>query len=284
MKKRFYKISGVIGIVTLICAFTSTKLVFQNGNRVDSGLCEITNDAFEDGEQLTYKALYSLPPMRVGAGEAVFKAKDEGDTYHFTLDGKTYKSYEWFYKVRDRYESRVDKESMLPILSIRDIKEGGYNRYEENTYDRDSLKVISNRGKSKNNLKLREFDLNEKCIHDVLSIIYAVRNLDHSTMKENDIFNIDVFLSKSEYDLDVRFMGREEDKKIPGLGRFNTLLYSPEVIEGDVFKEKNAMRVWVTDDENRIPLMVQTPLSLGSVKVILKDYKNLKHPLTSEVD
>src|SRR6187551_1310443 len=83
-----------------------------------SEFCNTRNIAFAEGEQLYFKVWYNMGRIWVGAGEANFTVGTEHlngkKMYHITGDGKTMKNYEWFYKVRDRYESWVDPNTMQP--------------------------------------------------------------------------------------------------------------------------------------------------------------------------
>ena len=86
---------------------------------------------FNIGEKIVYKLYYNWNFVWLSAGEVEFEVKDEGDVYHIEVTGKTYSSYEWFYKVRDKYHSYIDKKTLLPKLFIRDIHQGSYIHYEK---------------------------------------------------------------------------------------------------------------------------------------------------------
>nr|HRO73131.1 DUF3108 domain-containing protein [Saprospiraceae bacterium] len=72
-------------------------------------------------------------------------------------------------------------------------------------------------------------------------------------------------------------------KQIKDLGKFNTVRINPEVVSGNVFKKGDKMQIWVSDDDNRIPLQLESSVSVGSVRMVLKSYKGLKYPLSSKV-
>ena len=271
----------------LLAAFvtmgTAFCLIDKNpiSSESQSGLCLTENTTFLGGEELVYKVYYSLPPMKLSAGEVKFKVKDNGTTYTITAEGRTYKSYEWFFKVRDNYVTVIDKKSLLPTYALRDIEEGGYKLYDELKFNQKDKTILNHRGKTKETANNHNY-MAKDCIHDVLSVIYYTRNQNFNGMQPGSKFPIYIFMDKEEYALDVKYVKKQSDVKIPGFGRFNTVMISPELIEGDVFKEKNAMKIWATDDANRLPLMIETPLSLGSIKVVLQSHKGLKHALTSE--
>ncbi|MFM9950376.1 MAG: DUF3108 domain-containing protein [Saprospiraceae bacterium] len=244
--------------------------------------CSIDNTAFQHGEELTYKLYYNWNFVWLSAGEVTFRVKDLGAEYHLSAVGQTYKSYEWFYKVRDRYDSFVDKKSLLPNIAIREIQEGGYSVYDKLTFDQNKKTVKSLRGKNKEAAELKEYTTGD-CMHDIISIVYHLRNVDFADMKKGDNIPIKLFMDKEIWPLKVNYRGKEAGKKIKGLGKFNTLVFGPEVIEGYVFKKDSKLNIWVSDDNNKIPLVIESPLSVGSVQAVLKSYKGLKYDMTAKL-
>ncbi|MBR9923113.1 MAG: DUF3108 domain-containing protein [Bacteroidetes bacterium] len=244
--------------------------------------CTVTNTTFRSGEEVTYKIYYNLNFVWIPAGEVVFKVDGMDGQYHLSATGKTYSSYEWFFKVRDQYDSYIDSETLLPYLSIRDVQEGGYTLYEKTTFNQRSNKAHVVRGRAIDNIKEdKEFSINS-CMHDVLSIVYYARNLDFSSYDEGHDFPINIFMDKEEWPLNVQYKGKESDVKIKGLGRFNTIKFSPQLISGEVFPDDAQMTVWVSDDRNKVPVMIESPLSVGSVKAVLKDYKGLRYEMKAQ--
>ena len=244
--------------------------------------CTINNNAFQHGEELTYKIYYNLNFIWVPAGEVVFRVEEVNDQFHYSVKGSTYKSYEWFFKVRDYYDTYVEKSTLLPSLSIRDVREGGYTLYDKVDFDQHRNTAFSTRGRSKDNIKeQKEFQV-DPCMHDILSLIYFTRNLQFDQMKSGDQVPMKIFIDKEVWPLNMTFNGREAEKSIKGLGKFNTLEFSPEVIEGEYFKKGTTMHIWASDDENKIPLLIESPVSVGSIKAVLKSYKGLRHELSSE--
>lgn len=244
--------------------------------------CKMENNTFAGGEEIVYKIYYNWNFVWLAAGEATFKIKDLGDRYHISASGRTYSSYEWFFTVRDYYDTYIDKETLLPYISIRNVREGGYQLYDAVTFDPSRSVAISNRGKTREVAKKTEYTV-DNCMHDILSIIYYTRNIDFDHLNEGAQFPVKIFMDKETWPLKVRYKGKDPNKKIKGLGNFRTHKFSPEVIVGNVFKEDAQMSVWVTDDQNKIPLLIESPVSVGSVKVILKSYKGLKHDFNAQI-
>jgi len=244
--------------------------------------CFIENNSFQVGEEITYKLYYNWNFVWLAAGEVVFNVSERDGKYHVSATGRTYKTYEWFFKVRDQYESYIDKETLLPETSIRDVHEGGYRLYDKVDFDQERNLAISERGKTKYETEKKEYSL-DGCMHDVLSVIYYTRNLDVERYDEGQEFPVKIFMDKEVWPLNVKYKGKEESKKIKGQGKFKTIKFSPEVIEGEVFEADTEMNIWVSDDGNRIPLLIESPVSVGSVKAVLKDYKGLKYEMTSKI-
>jgi hypothetical protein len=245
--------------------------------------CSIQNNAFKHGETVTYKLYYNWNFVWVSAGEVTFNVKELDNTYHLSAYGETYKSYEWFYKVRDRYDTYVDKETLLPKTSIRDILEGKYTLYDKTTFKQGTNKAYSLRGKTRSTAELKSYPV-DGCMHDILSMIYYTRNMDLTGLNPGTKIPVKIFMDEETWPLKLTYRGVEKDMKIKGLGRFDAIQLSPEVISGEIFEEGTEMNIWVSNDANRIPLLIESPLSVGSVKAVLKDYKGLRHDLAAERD
>lgn len=245
--------------------------------------CHMENYTFEAGEKLTYKIYYNWNFVWLSAGEVTFQVHDEGDEYHLSARGATYSSYEWFYRVRDNYDSYIDKETLLPRVHIKDVHEGNYRRYDKTTFNQAARQAISIRGKTRTETTRETYDL-EGCSHDILSIMYFMRNLNPAHMRIGEEIPINIFLDREQYDLSVKYLGKEERTKVKGMGRYNTLKFSPQVIAGEVFKDGDEMTVWVSDDQNKIPVLIESPVTVGSVKAVLKDYSGLKYDFTAKVN
>lgn len=284
-KNHWIKTCLGMAIFLVISAFAPSSIGGQKqANDPGFGGCSMDNTAFDVGEEITYKLYYNWNFIWIPAGEVVFKVKDFNNQYHLSVVGKTYSSYEWFFKVRDYYDTYVDKETLLPTVSIRDVTEGGYTLYDKVHFDQKKKKATSVRGRTIDTIKENnKFDL-EDCTHDILSIIYHARNIDYNQYESGQKFPIKLFMDKKSWPLEVNYLGKESEKKIKGLGKFNTIKFSPEVVSGFVFSNDTKMDVWVSDDENRVPLLIESPVSVGSVKAILKDYKGLKNNFSARLE
>lgn len=243
------------------------------GAVAQNDFCNVSNKSIQAGEKLNFKVFYNLSAIWVAAGEANFTTKLEtlngNSVYHITGDGQTYKSYDWIFRVRDRYETFIDTETLLPLKFLRNVDEGGYKFTNNVTFDQARRKAYSNK---------KTFDV-PQCVQDVLSAIYYARNIDYSKYKPGSKIPFSMFLDDEVYSLYIRYVGKEKVKT--KYGTFNAIKITPLLIKGTIFKGGEKMMVWVSDDDNHIPLRVDSPILVGSIKVDMMGYSNLRHPLTS---
>lgn len=236
--------------------------------RVD--LRDIDQEAFDAGEYLRFRLHYGL----IDAGEAELKIyrsakKFEGrETLHVVGTGKTLGAFNWFYKVRDRYETYLDAESIAPWEFVRQIREGGYSKDENYRFYQDKAAVSTHKGDT---FKIPPFS------QDMLSSFYFARTLDFSDAKHGDIFTIPTFVDEEEYPLQIKFLGREKLKS--RTGTYRCLKFVPVVQEGRIFEKEEDMMVWITDDQNKIPVLAKAKVLVGSIKMELVEYDNLSNPL-----
>jgi hypothetical protein len=236
-------------------------------------LPDAKNEAFKEGEILTYRLHYGI----IDAGVAVLEVKPDvldvagRKVYHIVGNGYSKGSFDWFFKVRDRYETYLDKDALLPWMFVRRVNEGGYIINEDYKFNHYTNKVDVGRED--------KVDVPQGT-HDMISAFYAARNLDLSNAKEGDVFTINSIVDKELFPLKIRYVGKEKIKC--DLGTFNCVKFRPIVQKGRVFKKEEDLNVWITDDKNRVPLRAQAKLVIGSVKLDIVSVKNLANP-TSEV-
>jgi hypothetical protein len=75
----------------------------------------------------------------------------------------------------------------------------------------------------------------------------------------------------------------KENLKIKNVGEFRCIVFSPLLIEGTIFNAGDGMTVYVTDDQNRVPLLIETPILVGSIKARVNGMSGLRFPLSSKI-
>lgn len=229
--------------------------------------------AYGDGEWFKFRVHYGI----VTAGYATLEVKEttlrEKRVYHVKGFGETVGLSKLFFKVRDDYQSYIDVEKNIPYRFIRDIYEGGYTKDLIVDFDHQKKRATVN-DKKHNEVSIFSFEENTQ---DILSSFYYLRNhIDAKKLKENEVVDVNMFFDKENIRFQMRFLGRETIST--SFGQVNTLVFRPYVQSGRVFKEKESLTVWISDDKNKIPLLVKANLAVGSLRATLTEYKGLKHP------
>jgi hypothetical protein len=156
----------------------------------------------------------------------------------------------------------------MPVFAIQNVHEGrSYKYYNEYIYNRKS-NIINSKISGEHSVP--------EGILDMMSVFYYIRRLDISTAKEGDLFKINTFFSDKLFPLELRYHGKETiDTK---WGKIRCIKFATIVEPGRVFKSKDDMYIWYTDDENRIPILITMEMLVGHVNVEMIDYVNLKTP------
>lgn len=257
-------------IATILTALLCTVSLTAGDN-----FCGIRNTSFQNGENITFTVFYSVVGVYINAGTATFSTTltrmNNKPVYHIVGTGTSNSKYDWIFKVRDRYESYIDTATLQPLKFIRNVDEGGYKKYENITFNQQANTAITTDGVYKV----------PNCIQDVLSAIYYARNIDFNKYKPGDKIPFDMFLDNEVYHLYIRYLGKETVKT--KYGKFRAIKFKPLLVKGTMFEGGEKMTVWVSDDANHIPLRIESPISVGSVKVDMMQYRGLRHPLTSMI-
>jgi len=260
--------------------FTLFLLIFSNSFSLFAQ-CESENIAFKDGDKLSYEVYYNVGFIWVEAAEVVFEVKKKSfnglECFHLSVYGKSLPSYDWAFKVRDYYDTYAEAETLKPQLFIRNTSEGDYK--VDNTYyfDYDNKEIISRTSNSNQPPKDSTLVL-DKCYKDLLSTFYSARSNDFSTFEVDKNVPFDVVIDNRAYTIYGRLKGYETVEDKHGK-KYNCAKLAAYLEEGSMFSGDSEIFVYVTNDKNKVPILVEAPILVGAVKVYLTKAENLKYPL-----
>lgn len=232
------------------------------------------NTAFTYGERLKYKVYYGI----INGGTAEFEIEPKPvkvngrDTYHIKIYGKSTGMVDVMFKVKDQFESYMDEEALVPWKATKNVREGNYKSLDLVLFDHESGIANSNQ---KGKIEIAERT------QDIASAIYYARSTDMTNAKPGDVFPVNFYLDGKNYSLRFKFVGREVVKT--DLGTFRTLKVKPQLLEGRVFKDSEALTLWVTDDENKVPVRAESEIFVGSIKMDLSSFEGLRNPFTARI-
>jgi Protein of unknown function (DUF3108) len=230
-------------------------------------------EAYGAGEWLKFRIHYGM----VNAGYATLELKEttrnNKKCFHAIGHGYTSGMSRFFFKVDDYYQSVFDQETTKPFQYLRKIDEGGYTKNQEGFFNQDKNTVLVKDYKNKTE---KTISVTEN-VQDIVSSFYFLRNHPNvDKLKTGESIVIDMFFDDEIYKFKLKFMGKETLKT--KFGKANALVFRPLVQSGRVFKEEESLTVWVSDDENKIPLRIKASLAVGSLKADLDAFKGLRNP------
>lgn len=239
----------------------------------------ISNHSFAKGEVLQYKVHYGL----INAAEATIELADnihrvnERPCYRATVTGRTTGSFDYFLRIRDTWRSYIDTTSILPQRFFRNIEEKNYRKQE--TVDFDHLKdmaSVESHKRDKNNVKHGTFKTPNN-VQDIVSGFYFLRTLNYDQRKVGEVIKVQGFFDEEVFNMDVIYKGRETVETKAGAIRAIRLV--PKMPDNKLFRGENAVSVYLSDDRNKIPVLIQAELVLGAVKVDMYKYQGLRNRL-----
>jgi len=248
--------------------------------------CSDANFSFQSGEIVNYHAYYNWGFIWLNAGAVQFSVEsdqvNEHPAYRMKAYGATYKTYDRFFKVRDTFEAKVDTLHLEPLEFKRITNEGSYHanyQYRFNHQNRSISAIIQKEEEPEKRIEIPW----QSCSFDILTMVYKARNIDFSRYQTDDKIPINMIVDGKIHNLFIRYLGKETIKNRDGR-QFKCLKFSPLLVEGTIFESGEDMTVWVTDDKNRIPIIVEAKILIGSVKAVFVDAKGLRHPITAEIN
>lgn len=188
--------------------------------------------------------------------------------YHSVAKGKTTGITDILFNVEDLFISYFNPDNCLPYRSIRDITEGRYTFYNETTFLHENNQVFSK--------KSGIHEIPEGTL-DIVSTFYWIRKEGFDHYAVGDTIPIITFFDDEIFPFDIVYRGTENIKT--QLGTFNCILLGPIVEPGRIFKSKDDMSLWLSNDGNFIPIRVKFELIVGSLRMDLISYDNLKYEL-----
>lgn len=254
----------LIIVITLFSILSSNKLRSQNP-------CVPDFIPFNDGESLTYKIQYHWGFIWMTAGEVTFSIEntllDDKECFHFKGVGRTYDNYDWFFKVRDTYESWSNTETLKPYEYKRNVSEGGKDSKNHYLFNYDEGLIYADA--IKNNVdSINDTLLINDCLFDVMSLVYFARSIDYAKYEINQLIPLSIILDNGLHNLSIKCLG-EETIEIDNKEE-NVIKFSSELIEGSIFNKGDEMFIWVSNDEKRTPLKVKAEILVGSIEATLK--------------
>jgi hypothetical protein len=239
-----------------------------------SGLREMPNNAFTVGEKLTFDISFGF----ITAGQAVMSIPDYRyvngrKTFETRVEAASASGFDLFFKVRDRYETYMDVDGIFPWRFEQHVREGGYSRDYNAFFDPETKTAETSDGK--------KYDT-PQYVHDIVSAFYYVRTLDMTHSRKGDVIQMENFYDGKTHPLNVRVLGHQQVET--DAGTFECSVIEPMVVEGGLFKNEGTIKIWLTDDENHLPVKMSSKILIGEIEAKLTKYEGVRSALTAKRD
>lgn len=240
------------------------------------------NLAFSDGEQLNYTFNYKWGMVRTdiahGSLSAVKETSGDGSVFHTRMFARTAKFFDGFFKVREDFSSWFTADGMTPVRFTRDTQEGGYwcRNELEFVWDSQQPHINTTFESEKKGVLKTEIQIEKPRMFDVISLIYAIRNVDMDRIQPGVPYSITFAVDDDVFNIALTFR-QKEDRNVKGLGRVKALRFDVSVIAGEVFSGEESLSLWLSDDANRIPVYFEAAIKIGKVQGRLTSAEGLKH-------
>lgn len=241
--------------------------------------------AFQAGEKLTFTMHYEWGAINsdVGTGTVVLDTVRYNGikTFHCSVYGKTTRLYDLFFKVREDFDSWFACDGLRPLKFTRDTHEGHYVAKNTYIYDWNAVEPHIDADVYSSSSGQRNLELSlTSCTYDLPSLFFLARNMDIDNIVPGKKYPMTFAIDDDVYNVYFILYGRETIK-VKGLGTVKTIKFAARLLAGEVFTGEEDMMIWVTDDDNRIPVCFEAPILVGTASGRLKSYSGLKHPFTS---
>lgn len=243
--------------------------------------------AFQHGEKMEFVLHYQWGTINTDVATATVELDSltyNGEkAFRCSAYGKTSRMFDLFFKVREDFDSWFTRDGMKPLKFTRDTYEGGYEARNTYHYIWDAAEpyIAADVYSSKRGMKAITLPLTP-CTFDLPSLFFFARNMDFDVVEPGRRYPMTFAIDDDVYNVYFILHGRET-RKIPGLGTVKTIKFAAKLLEGEVFKGEEDMLIWVSDDENRLPVYFEAPLLVGVASGRLSGYKGLKHPFDALV-
>ncbi len=221
------------------------------------------------GEELKFDISWSF----VTAGKAQLNSSkiveaDGKKMYLLEAYAQSYPVIDTVFKVRDINMSWIAEDVSRSQGYWQSVKEGSYARDEWLIFDYDTNTYTIHKKDKKGRLEHKPHTFEGSAVVDMLSSLYFVRN--QELPLKGEVY-FDIVNRGDQYPLKVLVLGKEKVKV--KAGKFNCIVVEPMISGEGIFVSKGkSLKVWLTDDEYKMPVKMAVEVFIGSVKAELTEY------------
>lgn len=248
-----------IGVLISTCSFV-----------VGDSYRSLSNTCFKAGEYFEYKVKYgflSVGDATVDVSPQIYSVNNR-PCYRVNIFGRTSGLTDIFH-IRNTYRSYLDTAAILPQRFLMSLHENNYSKEQTITFDHITNSAVREQDKDKKDFKLPDN------VHDVVSGYYYLRTIDFSKVRPGEIVSSNMFFDDEIYNMKVKYAGKGTVRT--KFGKINVIKLNPMLPKNSMFEGEDAIRIWVSDDKNRVPIRIEVDFAVGSATMELKNYRNTRY-------
>lgn len=248
--------------------FIGTRITLESGDveamPADSLMRFVTNDSFGPGEYLRFSVGYGF----VTAGEATLEVRDtmtydDHLCYQIYSETKSNSFFDSFYRVRDTVVSQIDVDGIFSHYFHKSLHEGSYHSEREIIFQHELGRAVTRKGTDEiDTVAIGSF------AQDVLSAMYYVRT---QPLEVGDVLTVNSVEGNEAQQLNVRVL-KKETVEVPA-GVFDCIVVEPLLADAGIFKQEGEVKVWLTDDRLRMPVLMKSKVLVGSIHAELEEFR-----------
>lgn len=280
-------------ILILLCLAAVITPQYAQENAVSTSCIPVrtvsdSSLAFAHGEEATFTLHYEWGMLDSDVGSATVRLDsltfNGQKAYRCTMHGRTTRMYDFFFKVREDFQAWFTRDGIRPLKFYRHSQEGDYEARNSYVYDWNAAEPVIRAELYTSKVGASNVDIPlTPCTFDLPTLFYYARNMDFDVIEPGRKHPMTFAIDEEVFNVYFILHGRET-VKVPGIGTVRTIKFGAKLLEGEVFKGEADMTIWVSDDDNRLPVLFEAPLLVGTAKGRMTSYRNLKYPFDSLIE
>ena len=244
--------------------------------------------AFQAGERMEFTMHYKWGIIDSDIGTATVAldtVRLNGEkAFLCSAQGQTTRLYDLFFKVREDFKSWFTVDELRPLKFTRDTFEGKYVAKNTYIYDWNAAEphIIADVYSSSSGQRYPELPLTP-CTYDLPALFFFARNIDLDNIEIGKRYPMTFAIDDDIFNVYFIFYG-PETIKVKGLGTVKTIRFAAKLLAGEVFTGEEDMMIWISDDENRVPVYFEAPILVGTASGRMKSWSGLKYPFSALVE
>lgn len=220
-------------------------------------------------EELNYTIYIKAGFIWIAIGEMNITTTEDPKNTSIHLSAKSFKKWRHLHELQVDIKSVLSNDTGLSTSYVRHSIENGIMIKDSIEFDQANLNALEIITENNDESKTYSVALKNNVV-DILTSFHSMRSEFGKKNNNEKLMQYALFYNRLQYDFGFTFQKRE-NKKIKKIGKRNCALITAQAITGRFFKNENKLKIWLSDDEQSKPLMFESPLKLGKIRIVINN-------------